>query len=385
MKYKIAINAGSSSRKIKVFDESLVEVIKINMTNHQENEFLVRINDEEQSIAEHEYKNISEFLFRILGDKNINASDIDFISHRVVHGGEEFKKPTKIDKLTLERIRNYNTFAPLHNPFALEIIENIFEKYPDITQYAVFDTSFHLTNPRENYLYGLPYGYYENIGVRRFGFHGISYQSVLKSLSDYVDLHPTKINAIVCHLGSGSSVCLIEKGKSIDHSFGFSPDENLVMATRSGEVDYDAVKFVKDKLMLTDKDIERLLNYESGLLGISGYTKDMKTLLDDYESNERARLAVDMYVKKIVEFVSKLYVASDGTDYLIFTGGVGAGSDIIRKKVTESLGVVNIRLDDSKNDGKQNVSEILGISAKDSGVKVMVVPTDEEREMISSL
>jgi acetate kinase len=383
----LAINGGSSSKKYKLFDKDTELVLAdIEFRNHAEGEYVMVINGKKHSILKKDYDYSFDTFVETLQNLNIieKAEEIDAVVHRVIHGGEKYTEITKINDDVLKDIEGFAEFTPLHSPVVLEIIREIKTAYSNINQYAVFDSSFHLTNEKEQYLYGLPYGYYQNLKVRRYGFHGISYQYVYNKLQNQiVNLDDKKI--IICHLGSGSSVCAIKNGKSFDHSFGFTPDENLIMATRSGEVDYDAVNYIKKKLGMTDEDIKKLLNQESGLLGISGYTKDMKQLIEDYESNDRAKLAIDMYVNKVIEWVSKFFVSMQGCDALVFTGGIGWRAPVLRKMILEKFEILGIKYSKQKNDSFTGDLEMLDISDEQSSSKVLIMHTDEELQMLKFL
>lgn len=382
----LVVNAGSSSLKCKLYSTKLDTIGSVIIKNFAVDQYDCEIQIHKKVHTERITKEIFNQPFQYLIETFQkyailkSTDDITSIVHRIVHGGENFIAPIEITDEVFNKLLEYNTFAPLHNPIALDKVLQS-KKVLHAKQYAVFDTAFHATVPKENYLYGLPYGYYENLRIRRYGFHGISYQYIVNEFAkqSFRNKFPNKI--IACHLGSGSSVCAILEGKSINHSFGFTPNENLIMATRSGEVDYDAVAYLRKKLGLTDSDVSTLLNSESGLLGISGYTKDMKTLLVDYANHDRAKLAVDMYVNKIVNFISQFYIELNGCDALIFTGGIGAGSDVVRQMIVNKLAILNISINQKLNHGKIDVSEILNISSADSKTQVMVVPTDEELQM----
>lgn len=385
MKNVLIINAGSSSLKFKLFDHKKNIISSGTFKNHKENEYSFEIDQQstKQLIKQRDFEYPIEFLFDFLIQNKIidSLETIDSIGHRIVHGGEEFTGPTELTKQNIEKIKKYNEFAPLHNPPALKIIEQLASDYQNIKQIGVFDTSFHLTNQKDEFLYGLPYGYYENLGIRRFGFHGISYEYIINHLQKVTPQLKDK-KLIICHLGSGSSVCGVKDSKSITHSFGFTPNENLMMATRSGEVDYDAINYLKNKLDMSDKDVEILLNKESGLLGVSGYTKDMKTLVNDYHENQRAKLAVNIYINYIVKYIAQTYLKLQGCDALIFTGGIGCGSDKIRELVLKQLEILHIYTDFQKNDGMVDVNEDTDVTAPESRTKVLTIPTNEELQIL---
>ncbi|MDQ7020849.1 MAG: acetate/propionate family kinase [Candidatus Dojkabacteria bacterium] len=355
----LVINAGSSSLKFKLFEHKDEKVLASGQfKNHAKDEYSIKykvLNKEERALKlnERDYKYAFDYIGNLLNEEGIITSEqqVTAIIHRIVHGGEEFIKPAELNDTNIKKIEVFNEFAPLHNPIALEKVNNSKKVFHKSKQFGVFDTSFHLTMEKEDFLYGLPYGYYENLGVRRFGFHGSSHEFITNELKK----KKKKFKLVSCHLGSGSSVCAVKDGIAIDNSFGFSPEENLIMATRSGEIDFDAVIFLKEKLMMNDKEITDTLNNDSGLLGISGYTKDMKVLIDDYDKNPRAKLAVDMYVSKVVEFIAKFYVKLEGIDNLVFTGGIGQGSFVLRDLICKKLKIIGIEIDKKKNDGAFNV------------------------------
>ncbi len=388
--YFLALNVGSSTVKFKLVKqpEGKIKVRGI-FKNYAEDSFTFEyfIGDfrEKLNIKEKDYVYSQDYLFNFLLQKNLieEIEDIRCVVHRIVHGGEVFPEPVELTDSNIAKIVKFNDFAPLHNPFAIEKVKDIKKDYGYLKQYGVFDTSFNLAVAKEDYLYGLPLGYYENLKVRRYGFHGISHEYVSKQIKNIIK--KDNLKHISCHLGSGSSICALLNGKVIDNSFGFTPNENLIMATRSGEIDYDAIIFIKKKLGLNDDEVEELLNKESGLLGISGYTNDMKQLLADYDSKERAKLAVDMYINTIMKFIGSFIIKLKGVDCLTFTGGVGAGSDAVRKMICDNLEFLGIKIDNGKNAGKIDVDINLDISAKNSNAKIFVIPTDEELEMCNQI
>lgn len=375
----LVFNSGSSSVKVSVFDGE-EKKFQFDFKNYKSNEFTIEINGREQvRLNELEYNDPFSLVLKSLIENGAIGSeqDIEKIGHRIVHGGERFTDIAELTDENIEVIESFNEFAPLHNPPALKIVNLIRQKYPEVKQFGVFDTSFHLTVPKENFLYGLPYGYYENIKIRKFGFHGISYSYIVSKTKDL----PEK--TIICHLGSGSSIAAVKSGKSFNHSFGFTPEGDLIMATRSGKIDYSAVMFLKKKLNLSESDITELINKESGLLGISGYTKDMKQLLEDFDSNERAKLAIDMYVNKIAETIASFVVDLGGCDLLVFTGGIGSGSDVIREMISKKLESIGLSIDYEKNRGKIDVKDELDISVESN--RALVIRTNEEEYILEKL
>jgi acetate kinase len=385
----ITVNAGSSSVKFSLFRDLNI-IADFHFKNYIQGEYTLDAEVySKQIFSDHitieQYDKPFDLVIHYLKENSIinSLQEIDALVHRIVHGGTKFGKPIELTEEVRQECNQFNDLAPLHNPFAFKIVDNIKHSFSELRHFLMFDTAFHVTIPKENFLYGMPYGYYENIGIRKYGFHGISHEYAVERVADYMGSVQDKI--IICHLGSGSSVAAVKGGKSLATSFGFSPEENLIMSTRSGEVDYSAVRFVKEKLGLNDEEIGTMLNKESGLLGISGYTKDMKTLVEDYNKNERAKLAVDMYVGKICDYIAQFNILLQGCDSLIFTGGIGSGSDVIRDMVVAKLAVLGINHDQSKNDGQQNVEDLLDISHNDSKTKVYVVESREDLKMVKSV
>lgn len=381
----LALNSGSSTLKFKLFSSDSEEKILEGIIKKYDNSkisFETNFGDQEFKVELdlNVWDKRLDYIFNYFTTNSVISSmnDIRLVVHRIVHGGEEYKTAVLITSEELDNIKKYSQFAPLHNPQAIEIIERLNRDYPNLRQYGVFDTSFNLTIERENFLYGLPYEYYTNYGLRRYGFHGISHKHIANWVSNKSKDH----KIISCHLGSGSSICAIQNGKAVDNSFGFSPNENLIMATRSGDSDFDALIFLKKQLNLSDEDLTEILNNKSGLLGISGYSKDMRKLIEDYETNTQAKLAVDMYISKVLEYIGNYYFKLEGADYIIFTGGIGCGSNFIRSKILDKLQFLGILYLKEINDVGEDVDKPLNISHPESKTQVWVVPTDEELQMV---
>ncbi|MEO6729553.1 MAG: acetate/propionate family kinase [Candidatus Dojkabacteria bacterium] len=388
----LVLNSGSSSLKFKFFNAEDNSVLSYGeIKNHSDSSINSNIDGKEEII------DISYWgtRFEIL-EKALAKNKVDSVLHRVVHGGELYVLPVVIKEDLLDRMKSeLFDLAPLHNPFAFEIIDKSIETFGDAMQIVVFDSAFGMTMPEVNYLYGLPYEYYKKYKIRRFAFHGLSHRYVSKlyhnHISDdeevYSDLHSqdaglNDIRIVSLHLGSGSSTCAIKGTQCVDTSFGFTPEENLVMATRVGEIDYSAVVYIKNKESLSDKDISDMLNKKSGLLGISGYTKDMKTIVKDYNTNPRAKLALDIYVNDVVKQTFNMVASLNGIDVLIFTGGIGQASDIVRSMICERLGIFGVYIDVDKNKTTNFSNGILNVTKKKSEVDVVVIQTDEEKEML---
>jgi acetate kinase len=412
----LAINSGSASLKFKLFEESAdgFKVLAEGQFKHyNETSFLFEFtdflpagrhgksHDVKIDIAQSQWDNRVEQIFKsfLTSSTLKDISEIDIVVHRIVHGAEKYTEATLITQEVLRDLeKNFNELAPLHNPFQTKIIEEIIQRYPDIKQVGVFDTAFNSTMPEINYLYGLPYEYYEKYKVRRYGFHGISHKYVSEKVIDILRSKDQKVVAKVlekgqngkvrdirivsCHLGSGSSVCAIDGYNVVDNSFGFSPNENLITSTRVGEVDYDALVFLKKKLKLGDAEIEEIISKKSGLLGISEYSEDMKILLKDYDRNENAKLAIDLYVSDIVKYIASYIVELSGIDVLIFTGGIGSGSPQVRQMITDKLLLLGIVIDKAKNTIGVDVEDTLNITGGNSKIQVWVIHTDEELQMV---
>lgn len=309
-----------------------------------------------------------------------SAADIHAVGHRVVHGGERFTSSASITQEVITDIEDCIELAPLHNPANLKGISAAKEIFgAGIPQVAVFDTSFHQTLQPHAYLYALPYQLYRRHKVRRYGFHGTSHRYVSYRYRQILEIERDKVNVITLHLGNGCSACVIQNGNSYDTSMGLTPLEGLVMGTRSGDVDAAILDFLADKEGLTMQEIQSLLNKQSGLLGISGLTNDMRELLAEAEENDdrRARLAIEIFCYRVKKYIGSYLAATGGTDALIFTGGIGENSAEIRRKICDGLEWFGLKLDEEKNQSTINRQEG-AISTDDSRFAAFVIPTDEE-------
>ena len=275
-----------------------------------------------------------------LGLKQI-LKDIDNVScvgHRVVHGAEKFKKPCLINKQVTRSIRDCSRFAPLHNPANLQGILACKRLLPKVKQVAVFDTAFHQTLPKHVYIYGLPLEYYKNLGIRKYGFHGTSHEYIAKKAAKQLKKPLNKLKLITCHLGNGCSITAIKFGKSIDTSMGFTPLEGLVMGTRCGDIDPALVTYIMQKERLSIKKIENILNAQSGLIGISGLSNDMRILRrKSRQGNKYAKLALQVFIYRIRKYISAYIGIMGGADAVIFTGGIGENQRKIRNEITKGL------------------------------------------------
>lgn len=316
-------------------------------------------------------------------------SEISAVGHRVVHGGEAFHSTSIIDDKVIEAIRQNAHLAPLHNPANLMGIEVSKAIFPDAIQVAVFDTAFHQTIPMKAFLYAIPFEMYEKERIRRYGFHGTSHAYVAERAAIFLDLPLNELNLITIHLGNGASMAALKNGKCVDTSMGMTPLAGLVMGTRSGDVDPALPFFLADHLGMSVKDIDRLLNEESGLRGICG-TNDMREVIEKKDSeDERAKIALELYSYRVKKYIGAYFAALGSLDALIFTAGIGENSPEIRGLCCDGLSGLGINIDDRRNYGDGD--EIREISVPGGKVKVLVVPTNEElkiaqetREVIES-
>lgn len=352
----LVVNAGSTSVKYKLFDRGAAEL--------------------SAGMIEAADRGFSGAGASIL--EQVRGCAIERIGFRVVHGGESFTAPTRISDAVLARLDELGRLAPLHNPPAVETIRAFRELLPDTPQYAVFDTAFHSSLPPEAFLYSIPYELYDKHGIRKYGFHGISHRYVSGKLTE---LEPGADRQIICHLGGGASITAVKQGRSIETSMGFTPLEGLTMATRSGDLDVGVVFHLMEALGLSLADTREMLNKQSGLLGLSGQTADMRGLLEKQAAGDRrAGLAIDVYIHDIRRYIGAYAALLGGVDVLAFTAGVGAASSGIRARACATLGHLGIALDDAANPAAVGDGGAGRISAPGS-VPVWVVPTDEERQI----
>lgn len=305
-----------------------------------------------------------------------SLEEIGAVGHRVVHGGEKFSSSARITDDVLAAIEACNDLAPLHNPANLIGIRACAKLMPSVPQVAVFDTAFHQTMPSYAYIYGLPYEYYEKYKVRRYGFHGTSHSFVSKRTAELMgrDISDTKI--IVCHLGSGASICAVLGGKSVDTTMGLTPLEGITMGTRSGNIDPAIIEFIAHKENKSIDEIMNILNKESGVLGISGVSSDFRDIDKGIEEgNERCDIAVQVFCYQAAKLIGGYAAAMNGVDAIVFTAGVGENNQIVRKLVCDRLGYLGVELDEKANNSR---GEEIKISTDSSRVSVYVVPTNEE-------
>ena len=306
-----------------------------------------------------------------------DLSAIEAVGHRVVHGGEKFATSTVLTEEVINVIEECNDLAPLHNPANLIGIRACQELMPNVPMVAVFDTAFHQTMPDVAYTYALPYEYYEKYSVRRYGFHGTSHSYVSKRAAEILGKDVKDLKTIVCHLGNGASICAVNGGKSVDTSMGLTPLEGLIMGTRSGDVDPSILDFIAQKENLTLSEVMNVLNKKSGVEGISGVSSDFRDLAAAAEEgNDRARLALDAFVYRVVKYIGAYAAAMNGVDVICFTAGCGENDVTTRGKIVRAIEYLGITLDEEANKAARGEEGV--ISTADSKVTVLAVPTNEE-------
>jgi len=317
----------------------------------------------------HEKSEYSLGIHAILNIIKKNNLKIHAIGHRIVHGGTT-RKSKIISSSVLKTIKEYSEFAPVHNIPELIAVEECTKLFR-VKQVAVFDTAFHSQIPEKAFIYGIPYKYYSKHGIRKYGFHGISYQYSSEKASQILKKPLKKLSMIICHLGHGCSICAIKNGKSIDTSMGLTPLEGLIMTNRSGDIDAGLILHIMKKEKLSPEQMEKILNKKSGLLGISGISDDMRVLLKS--KNKRAKLAIDVFAYRIAKYIGSYITALNGADAIVFTGGIGENSAPVREKVLSYFNFLGLKIDNKKN--KANASIITKSSSK---IKALAVPTNEE-------
>lgn len=306
-----------------------------------------------------------------------SLSEVKAVGHRVAHGGEFFPVSCLVTEDVKAKIRSLFEIAPLHNPANLEGVLSIEKVLPGVPQVTVFDTSFHQTIPAVNYLYALPYAYYDKYRVRKYGFHGTSHKFVAEVGAKLTGLDVRKAKIITCHIGNGASVTAVLNGQSFDTSMGFSPLDGLVMGTRCGSVDASAITYIGEKEGMSYAELNTMMNKESGVLGITGLSSDMRDIDRAYDQgNSRAILARDMHYQRIKRFVGQYAAGMGGVDLIVFTGGVGENSSELREMVCEGLEFMGVKFDYATNKGVRSIDKVL--STPDSKVKVAVICTNEE-------
>lgn len=381
----LVLNCGSSSLKYQLINMETEEVLasgkyerigeKESFITHKANGKKVEI---EHTALTHE--EAVDFTLKQLINPEYKVIDsldeINAIGHRLVHGGEKIAESVIINDKVVEILKECIDLAPLHNPAGIIGIEACEKVMPGKPMVGVFDTAFHQSIPKERYVYPIPYKFYKEYGVRKYGFHGTSHMYVSERLAEILNKDIKDMKIVTCHLGQGSSICAVEGGKSVDTSMGLTPLGGIPMVTRCGDLDPSVVTFLMKKENLTAEQVESLLNKESGVVGISGLAPDFRIIeSESYGDNERAVIAMESFKYAIASYIAKYAVAMGGVDYIIFTGGVGENQINIRKGICEQLEWMGVNIDIEANNMRGEEKEI---SKADSKVKIYVVPTNEE-------
>ncbi len=383
----LVINSGSSSLKYQLFDmDKSILLAKGgcerigtagNITHKVPNK-----PDYKADIDLPSHDEALKEVFKLLVDKEYGVlksiDEIDAVGHRVAHGGERFKKSSLIDDDAIAYLESIVPINPLHGPAAIKGMKACKALLPNTLQAATFDTSFYANFKPSRYIYALPYDCYTNDGVRRYGFHGTSHRYVSQKAAEFLNKPLNSLKMITCHLGNGSSITAIDKGIAVDTSMGFTPQEGILMGTRSGSIDPTIIPYLMKRRNLTPEQMDELLNKKSGLLGVTGISNDSRNCEEAaLAGNERANLALDILYDGIKKYIGGYAAELNGLDVLVFTAGIGENSTIVRERACENMDYLGIKIDKNKNDNfKRGI--INDISADDSKVKILVVPTNEE-------
>ena len=377
----ISINAGSSSLKFSLFDmndESVIASGLFERIGIDGSSYTIKFNGEKitQEVELPTHVDAVNILLDKLTDLNIISSldEIHGVGHRIVQGKDVFKESVLINDDVMEKLEAIKGFAPLHNPANMLGIEAFRKVLPNVPMVAVFDTAFHQTMDKTTYLYPVPYSWYEDYGVRKYGAHGTSHRYIAECVKQI--LGKDEFRLISCHIGNGGSITAIKDGKCIDTSMGFTPLAGIMMGTRSGDIDPSIIPYVMEQEGKNASEIIDDLNKRSGLLGMSEYSSDMRDILAHCdEQDEKAIVARDKYVRRVVDYIAQYYVLLGGADIIVFTAGVGENSIPVRRQICEELACLGIKIDVELNNKR---GEMVKISTDDSDVLVYVIPTDEE-------
>ena len=386
----LIINSGSSSLKFQLIDPKkkicLIKGIFDRIGLNKSYLLIIHNNKEHKIPMKLESHNdcIPVILTELKKRRAIKTDkDIDFIGHRVVHGGEIYKEAVIINQKVISDIKSLSSLAPLHNPANLKGILAFRKSLPEIPQIAVFDTAFHQTMDNVHYLYGLPIELYKKYKIRKYGFHGTSHKYVSEHAAEYLKKFYNKLKIITCHMGNGISLCAIKDGKSIDTSMGFTPLEGPMMGTRSGSIDPAIVSYLINNTPVTQKNIDSFLNKECGIKGILKSSSDIRDVWNLAKKGDtKAKLVLEMLTKQMIGYIGNYTAQLNGLDILVFTAGIGEGAWYLREDICNHFSFLNIKIDKKTN--KNNEKEIKTptiISSKDSKITVMVVPTNEEMEI----
>ena len=378
------LNCGSSSLKYQLIDmETETVMAKGNYERIGEKEaFLTHKIGDSKYVIEKEAMNHDEALkiimsqltskeYRVIND----LSEINAIGHRIVHGGEIFDKSVLVTEDVIKKIEQCAELAPLHNPAAVLGIRACQREIPEIKMVTVFDTAFHQTMPEENYMYPIPEKYYEKYRIRKYGAHGTSHRYVANKAAELMKKNIKDLKFVTCHLGQGASLCAVQGGKSVDTSMGLTPLGGIAMVTRSGDLDPSVVTYMMEKEGISPRDMNNLLNKQSGLSGMTGLVPDFREIEKISENNSKAKMAVNKFVSIIAQYIARYAVVMQGIDAIIFTGGIGENQINVRKAICEKLAFMGVCLDEERNNIR---GEERKISKDNSSIQVWLIPTNEE-------
>ena len=379
----LIVNSGSSTLKFKLFLMPTEEVIAQGMVDRlglDQSTFTMTYHGHQYQLQQNipTHAAAVELLVNQLEKQQVinTITDLSGVGHRVVSGGPYFQDSTVIEATNLQQLDKLNEFAPLHNPAELKGIESFAQMLPDVPQVAVFDTTFYQNLPRVNQVYSIPLEYEKKYGARHYGAHGTSHNYVSHEAARFLQQDYQKLKIISMHIGSGVSITAIQDGQAIDTSMGFTPISGVTMSSRAGDIDISLVAFLMEKLHLTNiQDMIQILNNESGLKGLSGISPDMRDLIAVKDTNPRAKLAIDVFINRIVKYVGSYLAEMNGADVFIFTAGVGENNAAIRKAILQNFAYLGVHVDDQANE--QGSGERI-ITTSDSAITALMVPTNEE-------
>ena len=377
----LSVNAGSSSLKFTGFDMPSEDVLISGIFERigiDGSFYTIKLNGDKtkKTVDLPDHKVAFEILIKELVDNKIVSSldEIKGVGHRIVQGGSYFSKTEIATDDVVDKIDELSSLAPLHNPAAIVGINAAKAVMPNALQTVVFDTAFHQTMKEEEFMYAVPYAWYKEYKIRKYGAHGTSHKYVSQRMNEILGRNDTKL--ITCHIGNGASISAVKNGECVDTSMGLTPNAGLIMGTRCGDMDATVVTYAMEKTGMSPKEMDNVLNKQSGLLGISGVSGDSRDIEEGIKSgNERCILAQNMYVKRIVEYIAKYYVLLGGCDAIIFTAGVGENSAMTRKQVLDKLSILGVKIDDEANNVRGVEQKI---TADDSKIPAYIIPTNEE-------
>ncbi|MGB3996934.1 MAG: acetate kinase [Bacilli bacterium] len=380
----MAINAGSSSLKFKLYDmpeETVITEGNIERIGHEDAYYTININGDKIKtvLPVKNHKEATNLLLDDLVKREIVSSldEIKGVGHRIVQGGDYFSDSVIVDDDVIAKIDELCQLAPLHNPAHLTGIKAFMEVLPDVPNVVVFDTAFHQTMAEEAYMYALPYEWYTKHRIRKYGAHGISHQYVARKAAEVVGVPIEELKIVTCHLGNGASIAAVQGGKCVDTSMGLTPLEGIPMGTRSGNIDPAVVEFICMKDNLTVSEVLYILNHKSGYLGVSGISNDSRDLEEAMQrGDKRSKLALDIQYKRIADYIGSYYVYMGGIDIIVFTAGIGENCSRCRSEVLRRVKVLGVELDEEANAKARG--EIRELTTRDSKIRAFLIPTNEE-------